>query len=187
MSPGAEAHAHRSQRGGPDGRPRREGGDRAAGSRTRFAARVPLDESSSCVTARPRKATSSRLAAAWPASCGKAHERIIPSLIPCRHACLGRSSSSSRRDAIEATVATTARPASRWKRHAVSVAGLTLYDMLKSVERGATLTDVRLVRKDRWGSRGTYRWKGASERRLCRRRASPTSLERVSAGASRED
>src|SRR4029077_17436129 len=28
---------------------------------------------------------------------------------------------------------------------AVAVAGLTLYDMLKSVERGAQLTDVRLV------------------------------------------
>ena len=39
---------------------------------------------------------------------------------------------------------------------AVSVAGLTLYDMLKSVERGATLTDVRLVEKT-GGKSGTYR------------------------------
>ena len=30
---------------------------------------------------------------------------------------------------------------------AVTIAGLTLYDMLKSVERGARLTDVRLVEK----------------------------------------
>jgi len=30
---------------------------------------------------------------------------------------------------------------------AVAIAGLTLYDMLKSVERGARLTDVRLVEK----------------------------------------
>ncbi len=30
---------------------------------------------------------------------------------------------------------------------AVTIAGLTLYDMLKSVERGARLTDVRLVQK----------------------------------------
>ena len=29
----------------------------------------------------------------------------------------------------------------------VAIAGLTLYDMLKSVERGARLTDVRLVEK----------------------------------------
>ena len=30
---------------------------------------------------------------------------------------------------------------------AVAIAGLTLYDMLKSVERGAWLTDVRLIEK----------------------------------------
>ena len=30
---------------------------------------------------------------------------------------------------------------------AVTVAGLTLYDMLKAVERGARLTDIRLVEK----------------------------------------
>ena len=39
---------------------------------------------------------------------------------------------------------------------AVAVAGLTLYDMLKSVERGARLTDVRLVLKS-GGTSGTYR------------------------------
>jgi len=38
---------------------------------------------------------------------------------------------------------------------AVAVAGLTLYDMLKSVERGAQLTDIRLVEKS-GGKTGTY-------------------------------
>ncbi|HEY8806060.1 MAG TPA: cyclic pyranopterin monophosphate synthase MoaC [Candidatus Limnocylindria bacterium] len=38
---------------------------------------------------------------------------------------------------------------------AVAVAGLTLYDMLKSVERGARLTDIRLVEKS-GGKSGTY-------------------------------
>ncbi|HYV21603.1 MAG TPA: cyclic pyranopterin monophosphate synthase MoaC [Candidatus Bathyarchaeia archaeon] len=58
---------------------------------------------------------------------------------------------------IEATVATTARTGVEMEAlTAVSVAGLTLYDMLKSVERGATLTDVRLVEKT-GGKSGTYR------------------------------
>jgi len=39
---------------------------------------------------------------------------------------------------------------------AVTIAGLTLYDMLKSVERGAHLTDVRLVEKT-GGKSGTFR------------------------------
>ena len=38
---------------------------------------------------------------------------------------------------------------------AVTVAGLTLYDMLKSIERGARLTDVRLVAKS-GGRSGDY-------------------------------
>jgi cyclic pyranopterin phosphate synthase len=38
---------------------------------------------------------------------------------------------------------------------AVAIAGLTLYDMLKSVERGAQLTDIRLVEKS-GGKSGTY-------------------------------
>ena len=58
---------------------------------------------------------------------------------------------------IEATVATTARTGVEMEAlTAVSVAGLTLYDMLKSVERGASLTDVRLVEKT-GGKSGTYR------------------------------
>ena len=59
--------------------------------------------------------------------------------------------------AIEATVATSARTGVEMEAlTAVSVAGLTLYDMLKSVERGARLTDVRLVEKT-GGKSGTYR------------------------------
>ena len=59
--------------------------------------------------------------------------------------------------AIEATVATTARTGVEMEAlTAVSVAGLTLYDMLKSVERGAALTDIRLVEKT-GGKSGTYR------------------------------
>ena len=58
---------------------------------------------------------------------------------------------------IEATVATSARTGVEMEAlTAVSVAGLTLYDMLKSVERGATLTDVRLVEKT-GGKSGTFR------------------------------
>ncbi|MEP6893838.1 MAG: cyclic pyranopterin monophosphate synthase MoaC, partial [Gaiellaceae bacterium] len=38
---------------------------------------------------------------------------------------------------------------------AVTVAALTLYDMLKSVERGARLTDIRLIEKS-GGKSGTY-------------------------------
>jgi cyclic pyranopterin phosphate synthase len=58
---------------------------------------------------------------------------------------------------IEATVATSARTGVEMEAlTAVAVAGLTLYDMLKSVERGARLTDVRLVEKT-GGKSGTYR------------------------------
>jgi cyclic pyranopterin phosphate synthase len=50
--------------------------------------------------------------------------------------------------AIEATAATTAQTGVEMEAlTAVAVAGLTLYDMLKAVERGARLTDVRLVEK----------------------------------------
>ena len=59
--------------------------------------------------------------------------------------------------AIEATVATAARTGVEMEAlTAVTVAGLTLYDMLKSVERGARLTDIRLVEKT-GGKSGTYR------------------------------
>lgn len=50
--------------------------------------------------------------------------------------------------AIEATAATTAQTGVEMEAlTAVVVAGLTLYDMVKAVERGARLTDVRLARK----------------------------------------
>ena len=59
--------------------------------------------------------------------------------------------------AIEATVATTAQTGVEMEAlTAVAVAGLTLYDMLKSVERGARLTDVRLVAKS-GGKSGDFR------------------------------
>ncbi len=59
--------------------------------------------------------------------------------------------------AIEATVATAERTGVEMEAlTAVTVAGLTLYDMLKSVERGARLTDVRLVAKS-GGRSGEYR------------------------------
>ena len=59
--------------------------------------------------------------------------------------------------AIEATAATTAQTGVEMEAlTAVTVAGLTLYDMLKAVERGARLTDVRLVEKS-GGSSGDLR------------------------------
>jgi cyclic pyranopterin phosphate synthase len=59
--------------------------------------------------------------------------------------------------AIEAAVATAAQTGVEMEAlTAVTVAGLTLYDMLKSVERGAQLTEVRLVEKT-GGKSGTYR------------------------------
>jgi cyclic pyranopterin monophosphate synthase len=58
--------------------------------------------------------------------------------------------------AIEATVATTAQTGVEMEAlTAVSVAALTLYDMLKAIERGARITDVRLVAKS-GGSSGEY-------------------------------
>ncbi len=61
--------------------------------------------------------------------------------------------------AIQATVATTAQTGVEMEAlTAVAVAGLTLYDMLKAIERGARLTDVRLVAKS-GGRSGEYRAK----------------------------
>ena len=58
---------------------------------------------------------------------------------------------------IEATAATTGPTGVEMEAlTAVSVAGLTLYDMVKAVERGARLTDIRLVEKS-GGTSGTYR------------------------------
>jgi cyclic pyranopterin phosphate synthase len=50
--------------------------------------------------------------------------------------------------AVEATAATTAQTGVEMEAlTAVTVAALTLYDMLKAVEHGARITDVRLVEK----------------------------------------
>ena len=63
--------------------------------------------------------------------------------------------------AISAAVRTTDRTGVEMEAlTAVSVAALTLYDMVKSVQRGASITDVRLVRKSggrsgAWESRKT--------------------------------
>ena len=59
--------------------------------------------------------------------------------------------------AIEATVGTTAATGVEMEAlTAVAVAGLTLYDMLKAIERDARLTDIRLVAKS-GGRSGEYR------------------------------
>lgn len=59
--------------------------------------------------------------------------------------------------AIEATVGTTAPTGVEMEAlTAVTVAGLTLYDMLKAIERGARLTEIRLVAKS-GGRSGEYR------------------------------
>lgn len=58
---------------------------------------------------------------------------------------------------IEATARTTARTGVDMEAlTAVSVAALTVYDMLKGVERAARITDIRLVEK-RGGRSGDYR------------------------------
>jgi cyclic pyranopterin phosphate synthase len=49
---------------------------------------------------------------------------------------------------IEARVRTDARTGAEMEAlHAVAVAALTVYDMVKAADRGMTLTDIRLVRK----------------------------------------
>ena len=40
--------------------------------------------------------------------------------------------------------------------HAVAVAALTVYDMVKAVDKGMTITDIRLVKKS-GGTTGSYR------------------------------
>jgi cyclic pyranopterin phosphate synthase len=57
---------------------------------------------------------------------------------------------------IEAQVVTVSRTGAEMEAlHAVALAGLTVYDMMKAVDRGIVLSDVRLVRKT-GGSRGDY-------------------------------
>jgi cyclic pyranopterin phosphate synthase len=57
---------------------------------------------------------------------------------------------------IEAQVVTVARTGAEMEAlHAAALAGLTVYDMMKAVDRGIVLTDLRLVKKT-GGSRGDY-------------------------------
>ena len=49
-----------------------------------------------------------------------------------------------------------ARPASKWRRSPRSVGLLTIYDMVKAVDRGMTLTDLRLDEKH-GGKSGVFR------------------------------
>jgi cyclic pyranopterin phosphate synthase len=66
---------------------------------------------------------------------------------------------------IEATVVTTGRTGAEMEAlHAVTVAGLTVYDMMKAADRGMVLTDVRLVKKT-GGVRGDYEAPSASRQR----------------------
>jgi len=58
---------------------------------------------------------------------------------------------------IEATAATTARTGVEMEAlTAVSVAALTVYDMLKSMEKGIRITNIRLIHKE-GGKSGEYR------------------------------
>jgi cyclic pyranopterin phosphate synthase len=57
---------------------------------------------------------------------------------------------------LEAAVVTVARTGAEMEAlHAVATAALTVYDMMKAVDRGIVITDVRLVRKT-GGARGDY-------------------------------
>jgi len=58
---------------------------------------------------------------------------------------------------IEARVRTEARTGAEMEAlHAVAVAALTVYDMVKSADRAMTITDLRLIKKS-GGRSGTYR------------------------------
>ena len=58
---------------------------------------------------------------------------------------------------VEARVRTEARTGAEMEAlHAVAVAALTVYDMVKAVDKAMTITDIRLVRKT-GGRGGTYR------------------------------
>ena len=57
---------------------------------------------------------------------------------------------------IEATVRTDARTGAEMEAlHAVALAALTVYDMVKAADKGMTISDIRLIRKT-GGSRGVY-------------------------------
>jgi cyclic pyranopterin phosphate synthase len=58
---------------------------------------------------------------------------------------------------VEARVRTEARTGAEMEAlHAVAVAALTIYDMVKAVDKGMTISDIRLTEKS-GGTTGTYR------------------------------
>jgi cyclic pyranopterin monophosphate synthase len=70
---------------------------------------------------------------------------------------------------IEARVRTRGRTGAEMEAlTAVAVAALTVYDMVKAVERGVSIEGIRLVRKS-GGKSGTYRWNGRPGRPRPRR------------------
>jgi cyclic pyranopterin phosphate synthase len=65
---------------------------------------------------------------------------------------------------IEARVRTQGRTGAEMEAlAAVAVAALTVYDMVKAVERGVSIEGIRLVHKS-GGKSGTYQWNGAAGR-----------------------
>ena len=65
---------------------------------------------------------------------------------------------------IEARVRTRGRTGAEMEALvAVATAALTVYDMIKAVERGVTIEGIRLTRKS-GGKSGTYRWDGRKAR-----------------------
>src|SRR4029450_3517855 len=65
---------------------------------------------------------------------------------------------------IEARVRTEAKTGAEMEAlHAVAVAALAVYDMVKSADKRMTITDVRLVRKS-GGKSGTYVRRGTSRK-----------------------
>jgi cyclic pyranopterin monophosphate synthase len=65
---------------------------------------------------------------------------------------------------IEARVRTRGRTGAEMEAPVpVATAALTVYDMVKAVERGVTIEGIRLVRKS-GGKSGTYRWNGREAR-----------------------
>lgn len=66
---------------------------------------------------------------------------------------------------IEARVRTRGRTGAEMEALvAVATAALTVYDMVKAVERGVAIEGIRLVRKS-GGKSGTYKWNGTEPRR----------------------
>jgi cyclic pyranopterin phosphate synthase len=99
---------------------------------------------------------------------GIAGAKRVPDLLPlCHPVALHGVSVELELDDGGVTITATTRTADRTGVEmealtAVAVAGLALYDMVKAVDRGAALTDVRLLAKD-GGRSGSWRAVGAPE------------------------